>query len=241
MKFMNGLNRVIIVIGCLILMATLTALFIFPHVILEGVGRWMMDWGNYLGRQDPWVRLGVGVALAAVVNLLLLAVIVLEVRRRRGRYLRVQQVAGGMATISVESVTELLQHRLDPLPGVINVAPEIHAKGNKVDARVEVGVSRGTNIPETASLLIKTVQSVLTDELGMQIAGQPEVQVTVVARDSDRDSVPDRSRIDALETPPPLPLSGTASATFPEHTTSRREDRDIDHRQPEPTAGDDAA
>jgi hypothetical protein len=235
MKFINWLNRTIIVIACLVLMVVLTILFVFPHVVLEGVGRWMVDWGVYLGRQDPWTRLGIGIALAVVVDVVLLILIFLEVRRHRGRYLRVQQVAGGMATISVESVTELLHHRLDPLLGVISVKPQIQAKGNKVDARVEVGVSRGTNVPETASLLIRTIQSVLTDELGMQIAGQPEVQVTVLTPDEGT----------AAPTPPPVPFGGDARRNHgPDVTPAFREGVVNEATEAENTApaqGDDEA
>jgi hypothetical protein len=41
-------------------------------------------------------------------------------------------------------------------------------------------VARGTNVPQVANQIIKATQEVLTDELGLQIAGQPEVRVTVV-------------------------------------------------------------
>ena len=233
MKFMNWLNRAVIVIACLVLMVVLTVLFVFPHTLLEGLGRWMMDWGIYFGRQETWARLGVGIALAVVVDILLLVVIFLEVRRNRQRYLRVQKVAGGMATISVESVTELLQYRLDPLPGVITVVPEIRAKGNKVDARVEVGMSRGSNVPETAGMLIKVVQSVLTDELGMQIAGRPEVQVTVLTRDDDA----------TASTAPPLPLTGgPVKDQTPNSVPPHRENagKEVVHPEPDAPGNDEA-
>jgi len=179
-KFVNTLNRVVIVIVCLALIATLTALFLLPQIVLIAVGQWMLDWGSYIQGIEPWVRLGTGIAIAVVIDIALAIVIILEVRRPRSRFLRVQQVAGGMANISTDSVVELLQHRLEPLAGVIRVTPKIRAKGNRVTAWVDVGVARGTNVPQTANRLIRAIRSVLTKELGLQIAGQPEVQVTVV-------------------------------------------------------------
>jgi hypothetical protein len=180
MKFMNTLNRVVIVIVCLTLIAALTALFLLPQVVLIAAGQWILDWGSYIQRMDPWVRLGAGIALTVVIDIALAIVIILEVRRPRSRFLRVQQVAGGMANISTDSVVELLQHRLDPLPGVIKVTPKIRAKGNRVTAWVHAGVARDTNVPQIVNQLIEVIQLVLTEELGLQIAGQPEVQVTVV-------------------------------------------------------------
>jgi hypothetical protein len=180
MKLVNTLNRAVIVIMCLVLIAALTALFVLPQIVLTAVGQWMLNWDRYIQPMDPWGRLGVGVALAVVIDIALAIVIILEIRRPRSRFLRVQQVAGGMANISTDSVVELLQHRLEPLPGVIRVTPKIRAKGNRVTAWVDAGVARGTNVPQVANKLIKVIQLVLTEELGLQIAGQPEVQVTVV-------------------------------------------------------------
>jgi len=180
MKFVNTLNRVVFVIVCLVLIAALTALFLLPQIVLRAVGQWMLNWGSYIQSIDPWVRLGVGVALAVVIDITLAIIIILEVRRPRSRFLRVQQVAGGMANISTESVVALLQHRLEPLPGVIRVTSKIRAKGNRVTAWVDAGVARGTNVPQVANKLITVIQLVLTEELGLQISGQPEVQVTVV-------------------------------------------------------------
>jgi hypothetical protein len=180
MKFVTTLNRVVIVIVCLASIAALTALFVLPQIVLIAAGQWMLDWGSYIQNIDPWVRLGTGVAIAVVIDIALAIVIILEIRRPRSRFLRVQQVAGGIAKISTDSVVELLQHRLEPLPGIIRVTPKIRAKGNRVTAWVDAGVARGTNVPQTANQLIEVIQSVLTEELGLLIAGQPEVQVTVV-------------------------------------------------------------
>ncbi|MBN1246918.1 MAG: alkaline shock response membrane anchor protein AmaP [Anaerolineae bacterium] len=244
MNFLNTLNRVVIVIVCLLLIAGLTALFLLPQIVLEGLGRWMLDWGNYFYGLDPWVRLGIGVILAIVVDLVLLLVIFFEVRRSRNRFIRVQQVAGGMANISIESVVELLQHRLDPLPGVIEVTPRIQAKGNRVSARVEAGVNRGTNVPQTANQLIKTIQSVLTDELGLQIAGQPEVQVTVVRRKGEG-----APAIPAGEAAPPPPTATfrppsagpTPAGPPPLPEAASTEVADMEIVAPEPAGDEDEA
>ena len=226
MSFLNTLNRIVIVIACLVLLVALTALFILPHIALTELGRWMVEWGSYFEGQNTWTRLAVGIGLAVVVDILLLVVIFIEVRRGRRRYIRVQQVSGGMATINIDSVTELLQHRLDPLPGVISITPTIRAKGNKVDAHVDVGVGRGTNVPQTASLLISEIQSILTDELGMQIAGVPSVRVNVVVPRGEETSAPESAPV---ASPPALPPAlPPAEAPAEEQDVHELPDREID-------------
>ncbi len=227
MGFLNTLNRVVIVVVCLVLMAAFTALLLLPHVALPSVGRWMADWGDYFANQEPWTRLGIGITLAAVVDLVFLAIIFIEVRRPQSRYIQVQQVAGGMATISIESVTEMLQHRLNPLPGVIRITPTIRAKGNKVDAHVDVGVSPGTNVPQAASRLIAEIQSVLTDELGMQIAGVPSVRVNVLELQTKKAPTPT-----AATTPVPTPVSTPTPPPLPPALPAGEEDRG-EQAQPE--------
>jgi hypothetical protein len=207
-----------VVILSLVLIVSLTAFFIIPQIILRDLGEWFMGWGRYFGTITPWVRIVVGVLLAAVIDLLLILLIYLEVRPTRKRFIRVQQVSGGMANISTESVTQLLQHKLDPEPGVIQVSPRIRAKGNRVAATVDVGVTPDAKVPETASRLIRITQSVLTDELGLRIAGQPEVRVTVVGEaeeaEPERRRPPERPSREEIfretpSTPPALPSGPT--------------------------------
>ena len=213
MNFLNTVNRVFIVILCLVLMVTLTALFLIPHEILIRLGEWMSQWGRYFLSQSPWTRLGIGVALAVVVDLLLAFVIFLEVKRKRKRYIRVQQATGGMVNISIDSVVEQLKYTLDPMEGVVTVKPTIKAKGNKVQAMVDVTVSKGRNIPTMAQRLVQRVKSALTQDLGLEIAGDPEVRIRVHPKEESEPAppvlshgIPTEDQTSAAESgPPPLP------------------------------------
>ncbi len=180
-----------------------------------------------------------GIVLTIVVDALLLMAIFLEVRRGGQRYIRVQQVAGGMATIGVDSVTQLLHYKLDPLPGVIKVIPDIRAKGNRVDARVEVGVSRGTNVPETANRVIREIQSALTDDLGMQIAGQPQVRVTVLAQEGRRVAPTPMPTPTSTPTPTPTPPPMPAPSTAPSDSSVVEAQGDSPVEQPSQEPDDD--
>lgn len=204
MRFLNTFNRVVIVILCLVLMVALTVTFILPGVVLTTVGQWLLDWGTFFQTTDPVPTILIGALLALVVVVALAAIIYMEVRRRRDTFIRVQQVAGGMANVSTTSVTEMLRHRLDAMPGVVEVDPHVQARGNRVHVSTEVSVFRGTHVPETANRVIKEIQQVLTDELGLQIAGQPEVQVTVL-REEER--IPEEERPSEVEAAPAPPVT----------------------------------
>lgn len=179
MNFLNTVNRVFIVVLCLVLMVALTTLFLIPHEVLIRLGEWMARWGNYFLSRSPWARLGIGVALALIVDLALGFVIFLEVKRKRKRYIQVQQAQGGMVNISIDSVVEQLKYKLDPMDGVVDVKPTIKAKGNNVQAVVDITVTKGRNIPAMAQQLVQEVETALTQDLGLEVAGEPEVRIRV--------------------------------------------------------------
>jgi hypothetical protein len=180
MRFRNTFNRVVIVIACLVLMAALVALFIFPGTILTAVGEWMLAWGQIFQDGQVWPDAAIGVLAALLVVFLLGLVIFWQLRSRRGEFVRVQRVNGGMAKVSTESAKEMLEHQLSFVPGVVDIESQVRARGNRVGVQVAANVVRGTNVPEAANQIIKETQRVFTDELGLHIEGAPEVSVTVV-------------------------------------------------------------
>lgn len=176
---MNIFNRIILVLTLLVLIVLVTATAVIPHIVLVDVGGWLMDWGDYFGRVQSGWRLAGGIAIAVVFDIIALLLLYLELRPKRKGYIRVQQVRGGMATIGTDSIIQQLKYKIDPLPGVIEVEPHVNAKRDKVQATVDVEVSAGVNVPARAGQLMGVVQSVLTEDLGLQVYGQPEVRIKV--------------------------------------------------------------
>jgi hypothetical protein len=209
---MNTVNRVVIVVLLLTLMALLTTLFVLPHIVLTNVGGRMVEWGKFFGDMSAqWLRLTLGLLLSFIVDALIAFLIFLEVHRTRKRFIRVQQVTGGMATISTESIVQQLQHSLDPIVDVIKVAPSVNAKRDKVQTVVDVEVGANANVPRMATELIDMVQKVLTENLGLQVYGQPEVRIKVAtapagAKAKPTPSIPEPEPVPAsAPVPPPLP------------------------------------
>lgn len=178
---MNTFNRVVIVVLLLVLIPLVSMVFVIPHVILSDAGIWLTSMGEQLWAMSPWMRLGGGILLALLFDLLAIFVIYLEVRRGRKRFIRVQEISGGMATLSIESIVQQLQYRLDPLANVVEVKSTVKAKGNKVDAAVDVTVAPGSNVPEMAARLVEVTRRALTEDLGLQVAHDPQVRMKVAA------------------------------------------------------------
>ena len=86
---------------------------------------------------------------------------------------------------------------------MIAVRPKIRAGRGKVQAVVNVDVATGVNVPQMASRLVEEVKDVLSMEMGLQLAGEPEVRITVLPQ-------PEGRRV-----PQPQPAAPVAPATPP--------------------------
>ncbi|MBN1486036.1 MAG: hypothetical protein JW981_00255 [Anaerolineae bacterium] len=232
---MNIFNRVVVVILVLLLMAGVTFTAITPHVVLTNMGNQLVAWGAALNQLQPAIRLGGGVLAVLLFDLLGIFLLVLELRPKRKRFIHVQQVSGGMATISSESIVQQLIYALDPLPGVVKVKPEVTAKKDMVEAIVEVTVSPDGNVPEMASQLVETVQKVLTSELGLRIAKEPQIRIKVAAPSGRRKAKPsqppqkelEKAKVEDREPEPkvpPLPGSERPSSWVNSSIESRSEE-----------------
>jgi hypothetical protein len=212
---MNTFNRVVIVVLFLILIPLLSVLFVIPHSVLYNVGGWMRNLGEQLWTSPAWVRLPLGILLALIFDAVAAFIIYLEVRRPHKRFIHVQQRSGGEARLAVDSIVQQLKYKLEPMPNVIKVEPVVKAKGNKVQAEVDVTVAPEGNVPEMAAQLVEGVKDVLTAELGLNVAGEPAVQMTVATAPRGAKKSPDR------QAPPPEPVSKQSSAPFAseEHAT----------------------
>jgi len=205
---MNTFNRIVVVLVLIALILLVSVLGVIPHVILSDVGHWAVTLGEQLWAAQVAVRLGIGVLLALLFDALAIALIYFEVRPQRQRFIRVENLAGGMATVSVESVVRQLEYRLAPIPNVIAVRPKIQAGRGKVQAVVNVDVGTGVNVPQMASRLVEEVKEVLNTEMGLQLAGEPEVRITVLPQPEGRRAPqPQPAAPVAPVTPPTIPAA----------------------------------
>lgn len=203
---MNAVNRVVIIILLLIVIVVASVTLVAPLWALNAAGMALLTLGYRLQfASQPWIRTILGLVLALVIDAVALFLIYLEVRPRRKRYIRVQQVSGGLATLSVESIVQQLQYRLDPLPGVRKARPAIRAKGERVEAVVDVSITPERNVPGVADELVKAVREALTVDLGLQVAKDPEIRLHVMG-------VPESRPV----TPAPAAPAPTTSAPAPE-------------------------
>ncbi len=206
---MNTFNRIVIVILLLVLIPLLSMFFVIPHSVLTNTGVWMQELGEQLWQMKPLLRLPVGIILALFFDALAAFIIYLEVRRTN-RFIDVQHVDGGSATVSVGSIVQQIKHQAEPLSEIIKVTPQIEKKRHGVKAGMEVLVAAGTDVPGLAAELVALIKQVVEVELGLKLASAPQVRIKVSAPTGKK---PQRERKAAIPPTAPIPV---APRTLPE-------------------------
>ncbi|MGI6367675.1 MAG: alkaline shock response membrane anchor protein AmaP [Anaerolineae bacterium] len=173
---MNVLNRIVMVLLILALMALAAVMFYDPQRALEA-GTWGMDMArdgvlSIASAQTLYYRIAL-----AVLGLLLFVLLILELRRTRKKSVRIRTEGSGKASIGVESVTQSLAYRIDELPGVRDAKPRISSRGKDVTVSVELHTSPSVNVPNVTNQVVALAHEIIETQLGVKIHGPVEVVV----------------------------------------------------------------
>jgi len=174
---MNTLNRVIIVVLLLVLMVACTVLFLAP--------RW---WAGEIARQADaldeaieglaWYEVELpGGIIALVIFVVLLLLLILEVRRPKPKFIRVEKVAGGEVQVSVSSIADRVKYEVDALSGVVNTKPKVSGKRGGVIVELDVETAAGVDVPVEAESIMEKVRQVVESQMGLKLQKPPRVNL----------------------------------------------------------------
>lgn len=174
---MNIVNRVIIVLLLLAVLVGVTLACFFPDQAISGLSN-TADW--FAERTTPGVdtvdRLYL-VAVAAVVDVAVVLLLLLELRRPKPKEVQVQDVSGGTATVTVESIRQRLAFYIDGLVDVVKATPQVTVRGGAVAVSMDVETSAVVNVQAKARQIVQIVRMVVTESMGLQLRGEPEVRI----------------------------------------------------------------
>jgi len=178
-------------------MVLCTLSLIMPMQALEIISQQVDLLVDFLGRLRSVVRVPLGILLALTVDLILLLLILFEVRRPKPRTIRVKETSGGEVTMNATSIADRLEYEIDLLPGALQSKPKISAKRGGVVVEVDVEMAAELRAPEQAEHIVQTTRQVVQDEMGLELARPPKINLRAVprpkapAKRKSRPSVPD--------------------------------------------------
>jgi hypothetical protein len=210
---MNTVNRVFVIVLLFVIGFVCTVVLAMPVRILDALARQAMviaDSVRQLGYHTPeWlVRVSLGGLFALAVDIIIVLLLILELRRPKPKFIRVEKASGGEVQVSVTSIADRLNYEVNALADVLNVKSKVSAKGRGVVVEMNVQMTAGTDVPGKADQIVETAQWVVKDKLGLKLARPPKVKLR---------SVPyPRTPTRAPRAPAPPPPEIRPAPLFPE-------------------------
>lgn len=203
---MNAFNRVLTTLFLLALIPSLTIALIVPVDAVELLGDWLDQLQDQLDPSVSTWQMAIRVGLALLVDLVLILLIYLELRRPPKHGVPVQRVKGGEALIVVDSIVERLNYKIDQLPGVLDVEPEIVPLRRGVEVKLQIETVADANMRANIEEISAVARHVVEEEMGLKLMGKPKLNLRTVIYPEppvpEREHVPDLSE----ETGPQEPM-----------------------------------
>ncbi len=177
---MNKVNRVALVILLLIAMVLCTVTLVVPVWVFDTVARQSTALVEFLDSLQWYVRVPLGILFALTVDVILVLLIILEVRRPAPKAIRVEKTAGGEVLISVASIADRLKYEVDQLSSVLRTRPNVSGKRGGVVVELDVETASGVNVPEKAGQIVEMARQVVEEKMGLKLARPPKVNLRVV-------------------------------------------------------------
>jgi hypothetical protein len=177
---MNTFNRVVLVILLLAVMVLCSFVFVVPVQALRVLAQQAGIVADFFARVRPVVRLGVGILLALIVDLVGILLIILEVRRPAARSISVEQASGGEVTLSIASIADQVKAEVNQLPEVLQAKPKVTAKRKGVVVELDAKIAAEAGVPGKAEKIVETVRHVVEEKMGLKLARVPKVNIEAV-------------------------------------------------------------
>jgi hypothetical protein len=175
---MNIFNRIVIVILLILALVGVTAVCLFPDPFIARLVSFI-DWLELdgLGSRMELVHRLILIGVAAIVDIILTLLLVLELRRPKPKAVRVQQVDGGTVMLTADSIRSRLGFYIDGLEDVVSVKPRVQIKRDKVMVAVDVQTSAIVNVPAKAQEVVSIIRMVVGETLGLELSEEPRVNI----------------------------------------------------------------
>jgi flagellar basal body-associated protein FliL len=175
---MNLANRLIIVLGALLLMFAVAVVILFTWAAASESVQRLSDFVQFLHDHEEDNGSRVILTLGGiVVALLALAVIIAELTPPRAERVPVRDVRAGDALLSTDAIAQRLQQEVSMVPHVSQAKATVTAHGKGVEVNLELHVDPDTNLALTSEEACRAVENLLTNRLSVEMARPPRLNL----------------------------------------------------------------
>ena len=211
---MDLANRLIIVLGALLLMFAVALVLLFAWAAApESIER-LTDFVGFLNdhAEDNGSRIILTLG-GLVVALLALVVVIAELTPGEAGRVPVRDVQAGDVLLSTDAIAQRLHQELAGVPHVTHTKATVTARGKAVEVDLELHVDPDTNLASTSEEVCRTVEDLVGTRLSVEMARPPrlnlrysELRLAQTSTGAAQPAAPPLSEeppVEAEEEPPP--------------------------------------
>ncbi len=203
---MNVFNRLVMIVLLVVSMIVLPVVLVLVPArpdIVAVIGQQGLSWLMAIGEQNQLLFI-VGGVLSAVLTFIVCGLLLwLELRRPRGKAVRVRKVSGDEAKVTTDSIARRLEYNIDQLSEIISVKPKITAKGKGVHVRLNIETGPEIDVPTKTEEISKVAREVIEERMGLKLAGKLEINIKHAPYPKDWSVVKKRPASDSGPQEPP--------------------------------------
>ncbi len=180
---MNTFNRVFVIVTLAVLLVLGAFALVTPAGLLslmQAIANWFR--GTVFAAYSDTGRVLVRLILAIIWVTLFGLLLWWEVRRAGSRSIEIARYTGGSTIrIGTDAVQEKVKEQVDAIAGVIDV--KVHATGRNraVELSLDVSVTKDVDLVAKAEEIAAVTRQVVQDQLGLKLAGKPQVAIKAKA------------------------------------------------------------
>jgi len=175
---MNLANRLIIVLGALLLIFAVAVMILFTWAAASESVERLSDFVQFLDdhQEDNGSRVILTLG-GIVVALLALVVVIAELTPPRAERVPVRDVRAGDALLSTDAIAHRLQQEVSVVPHVTQAKATVTTRGKGVEVDLELHVDPDTNLALTSEEACRAVENLLTNRLSVEMARPPRLNL----------------------------------------------------------------
>lgn len=174
---MNAVNRVLIVIGALLLVFLAFTFIVLVWGAPEESIRRLQEFADWLDEHRSTGAKLIATLSALVMALLAAAIIVLELSPSSTATVRVASGDRGVATISTDAIAERVQREVEQTPHVVASSARVIGRRRAVEVELDLDVDAYANLRETAMDACERARAVVQDVMGVALAAPPRARL----------------------------------------------------------------
>jgi len=177
---MNVFNRLVMIVLLVVSMIVLPVVLVLVPArpdIVAVMGQQGLSRLTAMGQQNRLLFIAGGALLAVLVFVICGLLLWLELRRPRGKAVKVREVSGEEAQVTTDSIAQRLAFNVDQLSEVISVKPKITAKGKGVHVRLNVETGPEIDVPAKTEEISQVAREVIEERMGLKLAGKLEINI----------------------------------------------------------------